>query len=76
LSTLDPKRYKETERQRWDSMAAGWQKWWKLIESGAEKVSRRLIELAEIKLGSRILDVATGIGEPAMLFYACIRYRI
>jgi ubiquinone/menaquinone biosynthesis C-methylase UbiE len=66
LTALDSKQYKEAERQSWDSVAAGWQKWWEPIERGAEKVSRRLIELAEIKPGSRVLDIATGIGEPAI----------
>jgi enediyne biosynthesis protein CalE5 len=33
---------------------------------GTEGVSRRLVELAEIKPGSRVLDIATGIGEPAL----------
>lgn len=66
MTTLDSKQYKEAERQSWDSVAAGWQKWWEPIERGAEKVSRRLIELAEIKPGSRVLDIATGIGEPAI----------
>jgi ubiquinone/menaquinone biosynthesis C-methylase UbiE len=66
VSTLDSKKYKETERQSWDSVANNWQKWWMTIEIGAEKVGRRLIELAEIKPGSRVLDVATGIGEPAI----------
>jgi ubiquinone/menaquinone biosynthesis C-methylase UbiE len=64
--TLDSKNYKEAERQSWDSVANNWRKWWKTIERGAEKVSRRLIELAEIKPGSRVLDNATGIGEPAI----------
>jgi ubiquinone/menaquinone biosynthesis C-methylase UbiE len=66
LSVLDPKRYKETERQNWDSVAHGWEKWWETIEIGAGKVSRRLIELAAIKIGSKVLDVATGIGELAI----------
>ena len=66
MTTLDSKQYKEAERQNWDSVANNWQKWWKTIERGAEKVSRRLIELAEIKPGSRVLDIATGIGEPAI----------
>jgi enediyne biosynthesis protein CalE5 len=66
LSTLDPKKYKEAERQSWDSVANNWQKWWRTIEKGAEKVSRRLIELTEIRPGSRVLDIATGIGEPAI----------
>jgi ubiquinone/menaquinone biosynthesis C-methylase UbiE len=64
--TLDSKKYKEAERHSWDSVANNWQKWWKIIEIGAEKVSRRLTELAEIKPGSRVLDIATGIGEPAI----------
>jgi ubiquinone/menaquinone biosynthesis C-methylase UbiE len=66
MSILDSKQYKENQRQGWDSVAEGWQKWWKTIEVGADKVSHRLIELAEIKPGSRILDIATGIGEPAV----------
>ena len=66
MTTLYSKQYKEAERQSWNSVANNWQKWWKTIEKGAEKVSRRLIELAEIKAGSRVLDIATGIGEPAI----------
>jgi ubiquinone/menaquinone biosynthesis C-methylase UbiE len=66
MTTLDSEQYKEAERQSWDSVANNWQKWWKTIERGAEKVSRHLIELAEIKPGSRVLDIATGIGEPAV----------
>lgn len=66
MSTLDSKQYKESQRQGWDSVADSWQKWWKITETAAEKVSRRLIELAEIKRGSRVLDIATGIGEPSI----------
>jgi ubiquinone/menaquinone biosynthesis C-methylase UbiE len=66
LTTLNSKQYKEEERLSWDSVAAGWKKWWTPIERGTEKVSKRLIELAEIKPGSRVLDIATGIGEPSI----------
>ena len=66
MTTLDSKQYKETERQKWDSVASGWQKWWRTIERGAGKLSNRLIELAEIKPGSKVLDISTGIGEPAL----------
>jgi enediyne biosynthesis protein CalE5 len=53
-------------KQEWNSVAPAWKKWWKTIEMGTEGVSRRLVELAEIKPGSRVLDIATGIGEPAL----------
>ncbi|MFZ0656542.1 MAG: methyltransferase domain-containing protein [Nitrososphaeraceae archaeon] len=66
MTTIDSKQYKEAERQSWDSVAAGWQKWWQTVEKSAQKVSNKLIELAEIKPGQRVLDIATGIGEPAI----------
>lgn len=58
---------KEGQRQQWDCVAAGWKKWWQAIENGAQHVSRRMLELAEVKAGQRVLDIATGIGEPALL---------
>src|SRR5215217_1647997 len=47
-------------------VAEGWQKWWKTFEEDAQKVNERLVELAEIKQGDMVLDIATGIGEPAI----------
>ena len=64
--TIDSKQYKEDLRHGYDNAAPGWQKWWKTIESATEGVSKRLVELAEIKPGSKVLDIATGIGEPAL----------
>lgn len=65
-SNFDPNEFKSSQRQSWDSVARGWQKWWKTFENGAQKVSDRLIELANIESGDKVLDVATGIGEPAI----------
>jgi len=66
MSTFDPKQFKEGQRQGWNNVANGWLKWWKITETAGEKVSKRLIELAEIKQGSKVLDIATGIGEPSI----------
>ena len=66
MSAIDPKQYKETQRNNWDSVAHGWEKWWRTIEIGTGKVTRRLIEFASIKVGSKVLDISTGIGEPAI----------
>ena len=65
-SNFDPTDFKASQQQSWDSVARGWQKWWKTIENGAQKINDRLIALAEIKPGQRVLDIATGIGEPAI----------
>ena len=65
-STFDANQFKTGQRQGWDSVAQGWKAWWEPIERGAQKLSSRLVELAEIKPGQKVLDIATGIGEPAM----------
>lgn len=64
--TIDPKKYKEELSHGYDKAAPGWKKWWKTIEMATQEVSKRLVELAEIKPGSKVLDIATGIGEPAL----------
>jgi ubiquinone/menaquinone biosynthesis C-methylase UbiE len=63
---FDPEVFKINQKHSWDSVAAGWQKWWKTIETGAQTVSDKLVELAQIRAGQRVLDIATGIGEPAI----------
>jgi SAM-dependent methyltransferase len=52
--------------RNWDEAAAGWTKWWPIFERAAQVVSDRLIELAGVQTGWRVLDIATGIGEPAV----------
>jgi ubiquinone/menaquinone biosynthesis C-methylase UbiE len=47
-------------------VSEGWQKWWRTFENGAQNISNRLVELAMIKPGDKVLDIATGIGEPAI----------
>ena len=65
-SEFDHDKFKVDQRKNWDSVASGWQKWWQTFENGAQHVSDRLIELAGIRPGNRVLDIATGIGEPAI----------
>ena len=63
---MDSQSRKEEQKRDWDQVAAGWNKWWPVFEKAAQHVSDRLIELAGVKLGDRVLDIATGIGEPAV----------
>lgn len=58
--------YKETQRQSWDGVAVGWQEWWQTFEKDAQRLSDHLVELAKINSSSKVLDIATGIGEPAI----------
>jgi ubiquinone/menaquinone biosynthesis C-methylase UbiE len=66
MSTFDPKQFKEGQRQGWNNVADGWLKWWNITDTAGKSLSKRLIELAGIKQGTKILDIATGIGEPSI----------
>lgn len=63
---FNPDTYKEAQRNDWNSVSSGWEKWWEVIEQGAAEVSVRMLEMAEIQPDHQVLDVATGIGEPAI----------
>ncbi len=58
--------FKAAQKAGWNNVAPGWRKWWAMFEDGAQRLSDRLVELAEIKPYHRVLDIATGIGEPAL----------
>ena len=58
--------FRERQRQQWDSAATGWRKWADTIDTGAAGVSERMVELARVEPGCRVLDVAAGYGEPSL----------
>ncbi|HKU48584.1 MAG TPA: class I SAM-dependent methyltransferase [Nitrososphaera sp.] len=65
-SPLNPEQVKAQQRQIWDNAAKGWQAWWETFEQGAQKVSDKIVEMADIKSNDKVLDIATGIGEPSV----------
>ena len=64
-STFDANAYKAAQRHEWGQSATGWKHYWETWERGAQHVNDRLVELAEIQLGHQVLDIASGLGEPA-----------
>jgi cyclopropane fatty-acyl-phospholipid synthase-like methyltransferase len=67
LSTpsFDPTQYKVAQRREWGVSADGWKRHWNIWEQGAQLLNERLVDLARIRPGHRVLDVGTGLGEPA-----------
>jgi enediyne biosynthesis protein CalE5 len=63
---VDPVEFRDTQRTQWDGAATGWRKWSELIDSAAGAISERLVELAGVGPGSRVIDVAAGYGEPSL----------
>lgn len=66
VSHPDPAAFKAEQRRAWSRAARGWERWWDTFERAAQGVSDRLVELAAVGPGQRVLDVGTGIGEPAL----------
>ena len=64
--SLDSVEFRRAQQQQWDSAAKGWLKWSELIDGASAEISERLVELARVKPGSRVLDVAAGYGEPSL----------
>jgi enediyne biosynthesis protein CalE5 len=63
---IDPVDFRDAQHRNWDSAAAGWNEWSEFNDRADRHISERLVELAGVQAGSRVLDVAAGYGEPAL----------
>ena len=54
------------QQQVWNEAARNYSGFVAIAASGGEVISERLIALAHVKTGQRVLDVATGVGDPAL----------
>src|ERR1700686_4378331 len=62
----DDLKIKGQQKAAWNDSAEGWKRWWPTFERAAQTVNDRLVELASVRAGNRVLDIATGSGEPAL----------
>ena len=63
---VDPADFLEAQHRNWDAAAVGWMQWSAFNDSADAHISRRLVGLAGVRPGSRVLDIAAGYGEPAL----------
>jgi enediyne biosynthesis protein CalE5 len=66
ITGFDLAAYKTGQERDWTATAEGWREHYLVSERQWREVSAGLLERAEIQPGHRVLDVATGIGEPAL----------
>lgn len=63
---IDAGEFRSGQRRDWDTAAQGWQSWQEFIFESTAPVSERLVELAGVEQGHKVLDVAAGGGEPSL----------
>ncbi|MBS1678918.1 MAG: class I SAM-dependent methyltransferase [Actinobacteria bacterium] len=63
---IDPEGFRAAQHRNWDAAAVGWNEWREFNDRADRHISERLVELAGVRAGSRVLDVAAGYGEPAL----------
>lgn len=56
----------DREHRTWRSVSDGWRKNDAQLRDNAEPVSQRMLDGARITAGHRVLDIASGTGEPAI----------
>ena len=56
----------DQQRKTWNTYAGGWKKWDQFLTKTMTPVSDKMIEILNLKGNKRVLDVASGTGEPGL----------
>src|SRR5258708_1516621 len=61
-TSFDPITYKNTTRDQWQAAAEAWNRWGSFIEQWLGAATETMPDMAGVRAGSRVLDVAAGAG--------------
>ena len=64
--TFDPIKFKTTTRSQWENAAEAWHRWGPFLGEWLGPATDRMLDLARVQTGSRVLDVAAGAGEQTL----------
>ena len=62
-----PEQVIESQRQDWNRVAGGWEKWDRFFDEQMAFLNHRLVADARVRSGMRVLDLGSGTGYPALL---------
>ena len=65
-TTFDPIKFKTTTRAQWENAAEAWHCWGPFLGEWLGPATERILDLANVQTGSRVLDVAAGAGEQTL----------
>ncbi len=65
--TFDPAKYKDTTTQQWQAAAEAWHRWGPTLATWLGPSTETMLDMAGVRGGSRVLDVAAGAGEQTII---------
>lgn len=66
IPQFDPVKYKNTTRDQWQAAAEAWYRWSPTLNQWLGKATDKMLEMAGISSGHRVLDIAAGAGEQSI----------
>lgn len=63
---FNPELYKSTTRAQWQSAAEAWHRWHPTLKSWLGPATDLMLDMAQVKDGDRVLDIAAGAGEQSI----------
>ena len=63
---FDPVKYKNTTHDQWQATAEAWYRWSPTLNQWLGKATDKMLEIANISSGQRVLDIAAGAGEQSI----------
>ena len=63
---FDAATYKATTRAQWDAAAKAWDAWGDVLRRWLGDATTRMLDMAHVRAGSRVLDVAAGAGDQTL----------
>lgn len=67
MALPSPEQVIEGQRQDWNRVAGGWEKWDRFFDEQMAFLNHRLLGDARLRTGLRVLDIGSGTGHPALL---------
>ncbi|BFU92809.1 MAG: putative Ubiquinone/menaquinone biosynthesis methyltransferase UbiE [Nitrospira sp.] len=67
MATPSPEQVIDSQRQDWNRVAGGWEKWDRFFDEQMAFLNHRLVGDARLRSGLHVLDLGSGTGYPALL---------
>jgi hypothetical protein len=63
---FNAEKYKRGQHDQWNEDSAAWHRWGPTVQRWLGDVTQRMLDLAQLGPKQRVLDIASGAGEPAL----------